>query len=216
MNGATAWEDVRFAARADRLFRSAVYLDYGDYRETPATARRNTVVVRAGIERLATVGDPAVLRPRLDARAYAAAGGQAVLAARLFFEGASAPLPPYERPLLGGSPAARGTLRGWPAGTAVGDRIAAASIELRLPVTSLLSEAQVGLRFFGDAAAVYDAPSVSSGRRASFKAPAWASLSCLPDSVSRLPSTWRTTSPAGCVRTSAPASGSDGRRAGIP
>ena len=166
LNGAAAWEDVRFQTRSDRLFRSAVYLDYGDYRETPATAHRNTVVVRAGIERLATVGDRAVLRPRLDARAYAAAGGQAVLAARLFFEGASAPLPPYERALLGGSPAARGTLRGWPAGTAVGDRIAAASIELRLPVTSLLSEAQVGLRFFGDAAAVVDAP--TSLRQAGF------------------------------------------------
>ena len=167
LNGRAAWEDVRFAARADRLFRSAVYLDYGDYRETPATARRNTVVVRAGIERLATAGDRAtVLRPRLDARAYASAGGQAVLAARVFFEGASAPLPPYERALLGGSPAARGTLRGWPAGAAVGDRIAAASIELRLPVTSLLSEAQVGLRFFGDTAAVVDAP--RSLRQASF------------------------------------------------
>ena len=167
LNGAAAWEDVRFAARADRLFRSAVHLDYGDYRETPATARRNTLVVRAGIEHLATGGDrTAVHRPRLDVRAYAAAGGQAVLAVRLFFEGASAPLPPYERALLGGSPAARGTLRGWPAGTAVGDRIAAASIELRLPVTSLLSEAQVGLRFFGDTAAVYDAP--RSLRQASF------------------------------------------------
>ena len=167
LNGAAALEDVRFAARADRLFRSAVYLDYGDYRETPATARRNTVVVRAGIERLATVGDrTAVLRPRLDARSYASAGGQAVLAARLLFEGASAPLPSYERALLGGSPAARGTLRGWPAGAAVGDRIAAASIELRLPVTSLLSEVQVGLRFFGDTAAVYDAS--RSLRQASF------------------------------------------------
>ena len=158
VNGAAAWEDVRFAARADRLFRSAVYLDYGDYRETPATARRNTVVVRAGIERLATIGTAAaVFRPRLDARAYVAAGGQAIVAARLFFEGASAPLPPYERTLLGGSPAARGTLRGWPAGAAVGDRIAAASVELRLPVTSLLSEVQVGLRLFADTAAVYDA-----------------------------------------------------------
>ena len=167
VNGAAAWEDVRFAARADRLFRSAVHLDYGDYRETPATARRNTLVVRAGIERLAIIGDGAVVfRPRLDARAYASAGGQAVLAARLFYEGASAPLPPYERALLGGSPAARGTLRGWPAGAAVGDRIAAASIELRLPVTSLLSEAQVGLRFFGDTAAVYDAG--RSVRQASF------------------------------------------------
>ena len=158
VNGAAAWEDVRFAARADRLFRSGVYLDYGDFRETPATARRNTVVVRAGVERFATVGAPGtVLRPHLDARAYAAAGGQAILAARLFFAGASAPLPPYERALLGGSPAARGTLRGWPAGAAVGDRIAAASVELRLPVTSLLSEVQVGLRLFADTAAVYDA-----------------------------------------------------------
>ena len=158
LNGAVAWEDVRFSARAERLFRSAVYLDYGDFRETPATARRNTVVVRAGIERFAAVGGPgAVLRPRVDARAYAAVGGQAIVAARLFFAGASAPLPPYERALLGGSPAARGTLRGWPAGAAVGDRLAAASVELRLPVTSLLSEAQVGLRVFADTAAVYDA-----------------------------------------------------------
>ena len=158
LNGAAAWEDVRFAAGADRLFRSAVYLDYSDFRETPATARRDTVVVRAGVERFATVGGPGtVLRPRLDARAYAAAGGQAVVAARLFFAGASGPLPPYERALLGGSPAARGTLRGWPAGAAVGDRIAAASVELRLPVTSLLSEVQVGLRLFADTAAVYDA-----------------------------------------------------------
>lgn len=164
LNGAAAWEDVRFVAGADRLFRAAVHLDYGDYRETPATARRNTVVVRAGVERLATVGAPGtVFRPRLDARAYAAAGGQAVVAARLFFAGASGPLPPYERALLGGSPAARGTLRGWPAGTAVGDRIAAASLELRLPVTSLLSEVQVGLRLFADTAAVYDA-ATSIGR----------------------------------------------------
>ena len=57
-------------------------------------------------------------------------------------------------------------LRGSPAGAAVGDRIAAASIELRLPVTSLLSEAQVGLGFFGDIAAVYDAR--SSVQQASF------------------------------------------------
>ena len=158
VSGETAWEEVRFAARRDRLVRSAVHLDYGDYRETPATARRNTLVVRAGVERLAVGGgEPPVHRPRLDARAYVAAGGQAVLATRLFFQGASAPLPAYERALLGGSPAARGTLRGWPAGVAVGDRIAAASIELRRPITSVLSEGQLGLRFFYDTAAVYEA-----------------------------------------------------------
>ena len=158
VGGETAWEEVRFAARRDRLVRSAVHLDYGDYRETPATARRNTLVVRAGVERLAVGGgEPAAFRPRLDARAYVAAGGQAVLATRLLFQGASAPLPAYERALLGGSPAARGTLRGWPAGVAVGDRIAAASIELRRPITSVLSEGQLGLRFFYDTAAVYEA-----------------------------------------------------------
>ncbi len=156
LSGEAAWEEVRFAARTDRLVRSAVHLDYGDYRETPTAARRNMLVVRAGLERLDTAEDgPTVLRPRLDARAYAAVGGQAILAARLFFEGASASLPPYEKTLLGGSPAARGTLRGWPAGVAVGDRIAAASIELRLPITSVLSEGRLGLRFFYDTAAVY-------------------------------------------------------------
>ena len=179
VNGEAAWEDIRFAARADRLIRSAVHLDYGDYRLMPATARRNTVVVRAGIERLAIAGGGGtVIRPRLDARAYAAAGGQAVLAARLFFEGASAPVPPYERALLGGSPAAGGTLRGWRAGVAVGDRIAAASIELRLPITSVLSEGRVGLRFFYDTAAVYDAERPI--RRARFLEGAGAGIFFLP------------------------------------
>ena len=155
LSGEAAWEEVHFAARSDRLVRSAIYLDYGAYREPP-TVRRHTVVVRAGVERLATSGDgPAVLRPRLDARAYVAAGGQATVAVRLLFEGASASLPPYERALLGGSPAAGGTLRGWAAGAAVGDRMAAGSIELRLPITSVLSEGRLGLRFFYDTAAVY-------------------------------------------------------------
>ena len=179
MNGEAAWEDVRFAARADRLLRTAVHLDYGDYRETPATARRNTMVIRAGVERLA-LGDGAgsVIRPRLDARAYTAAGGQAVLAGRLFFEGASAPLPAYERALLGGSPAAGGSLRGWPAGIAVGDRLAAASIELRLPITSVLSEGRVGLRLFYDTAAVYDADAPL--RRARFLEGAGAGVFFMP------------------------------------
>ena len=158
MHGESAWEAVRFAGHSDRFVRAAAYLDYGDYREMPANARRNTVVVRAGVERLALEGGAGpVTRPRLDARAYRAVGGQAVLAARFYFAGASAPLPPYERALLGGSPAAGGTLRGWRAGAAVGDRIAAASMELRLPITSVLSEGRLGLRFFYDTAAVYDA-----------------------------------------------------------
>ena len=179
MNGEAAWEEARFAGRSDRFVRAAAYLDYGDYRETPATARRNTMVVRAGVERLAIDGGGgSITRPRLDARAYRAVGGQAVLAARLYFAGASAPLPPYERAMLGGSPAAGGTLRGWPAGVAVGDRLAAASIELRLPITSVLSEGRVGLRFFHDTAAVYDAG--RSIRNARFRDGAGAGVFFLP------------------------------------
>ncbi len=180
LGGETAWEDVRFAGRrAGRLSRSGVTVDYGDYREKPTAARRNAVAVRAGIERLAPAGrGAAVLRPRFDARAYAAAGGQAVLAVRFLFEGASGVLPRYEQALLGGSPAAGGTLRGWRAGAAAGDRIAAASIELRLPVTSLLSDGRVGLRFFYDTAAAYEADRPI--RRARFRKGAGAGLFFLP------------------------------------
>lgn len=179
MNGEAAWEEVRFAVSADRLIRVAAYLDYGDYRETPAGARRNTVVVRTGIEQLAIDGGAgSIMRPRLDARAYRAVGRQAVLAGRLFFAGASGPLPPYERSLLGGSPAAGGTLRGWRAGVAVGDRIAAASIELRLPITSVLSEGRIGLRFFYDTAAAYDADRPI--RDAAFRGGAGAGVFFLP------------------------------------
>ena len=65
---------------------------------------------------------------------------------------------PFWRRRLNADPeAVGGTLRGWPAGAAAGDRLAAASIELRLPVTPLLSEGQVGLRLFYDTAAAYDA-----------------------------------------------------------
>lgn len=174
----TAWEDVRFADEAGRLSRAGVTVDYGDYREKPIAARRDAVVVRAGIERLAPAGAAAVLRPRLDARAYAAAGGQATFAARFLFEGASGVLPRYEQALLGGSPAAGGTLRGWRAGAAAGDRIAAASVELRLPVTSLLSDGRVGLRFFYDTAAAYEAGRPL--RRARFRKGAGAGLFFLP------------------------------------
>ena len=83
--------------------------------------------LRAAVERLSAAGHPAaVFRPRVDAQAFKGVGGQAVLAARALYEGASAPLPPYERSLLGGL----GTLRGWKFGARVGDSLLAA-IELR-------------------------------------------------------------------------------------
>ena len=148
----TSREEVRFFQHADRLTRSFVRLDYGG--ASASLFARDDVRASAAIERVAIAGGQGVfLRPRIDAQAFKGVGGQAVLAARVLFEGASAALPPYERLLLGGE----GTLRGWRVGSRVGDRLVAASVELRLPVVSPLSMGTAGLRVFYDTAAAYDA-----------------------------------------------------------
>ena len=117
--------------------------------------------LRAAVERLSIDGHTAaVFRPHVDAQAFKGIGGQAVLAARVLYEGASAPLPPYERSLLGGV----GTLRGWKFGSRVGDRLLAASVELRLPMNSPLASGKTGFRLFYDTAAVWNVGSVRDRR----------------------------------------------------
>ena len=144
-----AWEEVGFAGPAGRLTRLTAGIEYDGV--SAGAFPRDDVKLRAGIERIAFAGRPAaVVRPRVDARVFKGVGGQAVVAARLLFEGASAALPPYERSLLGGG----GVLRGWRVGARVGDRLAAASVELRLPLGSPLLVGNAGVRFFYDTAAV--------------------------------------------------------------
>ena len=148
-----AWEEVVFDEWADRLTRVIVGLEY---ESLSGVFPRDDVKLRAAIERVAVAGYPAaVVRPRVDAQAFKGVGGQAVLAARVLYEGASAPLPPYERLLLGGG----GTLRGWKFGARVGDRLLAASVELRLPMSSPLATGKSGFRLFYDTAAVWNAGS---------------------------------------------------------
>ena len=48
-------------------------------------------------------------------------------------------------------------MRGWRVGARVGDRLAAASVEIRLPLSSPLSIGNAGFRIFYDTAAAYDA-----------------------------------------------------------
>ena len=147
-----AWERIGFVGPSDRLTRLTVGLQYDGV--SAGAFPRDDVKLRATVERMAIAGWPAaVVRPRIDAQAFKGVGGQAVLAARVLFEGASAALPPYEQSLLGGG----GNLRGWPVGARVGDRFAAASVELRLPVSSPLSMGNAGFRIFYDTAAAYDA-----------------------------------------------------------
>ena len=63
------------------------------------------------------------------------------------YTAASAPLPAYERLLLGGA----STLRGFRTGTFDGDRTLVTSAELRVPITSVLSGARLGVTAFFDA-----------------------------------------------------------------
>jgi outer membrane protein assembly factor BamA len=65
---------------------------------------------------------------------------------------ASAHMPDYERILLGGA----STLRGFRTGTFDGDRTLVTSAEVRVPITSVLSSARLGVMAFFDAAKAWD------------------------------------------------------------
>ncbi len=86
----------------------------------------------------------------------------------------TAPLPDYEKGLLGGA----ATIRGYDAGYRAGDNIAAASAELRIPLTTPLSVGRFGIKAFVDAGSTSPAPT----RPATFAGTsAWASPSSRVD-----------------------------------
>src|SRR5436309_1708135 len=53
-------------------------------------------------------------------------------------------------------PGSTANLRGFTAGTAVGDTLVAGSLELRIPLTSALSVGKMGVSAFADMGAAYD------------------------------------------------------------
>jgi hypothetical protein len=95
---------------------------------------------------------PRINRYTADARGYLRVFRQVVAAGRVEYATADAPLPPYERLLLGGA----SSLRGFRAGTFIGDRMLITSGELRVPITTVLSGAKFGFTGFFDAAKAYD------------------------------------------------------------
>lgn len=113
---------------------------------------RNAVFVLAGWDALAVRGGPTIHRTGLEARGYLALVGQSVLSARVRYDAADHPLPPYARLLLGGAE----TLRGHRAGAYSGDSRVVSSLELRRPLSSPLSLGRVGVSVFGDAGMVQD------------------------------------------------------------
>ena len=149
--GASAgWQSVSFLRVEDRVVNGGADVVL-DTRLDPFLAR-NAVYVRAAWDHLAFRASDGVNRSELDARAYVGLVGQSILVLRAFRDGADRPLPSSFKPILGGT----ANVRGFRAGTAVGDTLAAGSLELRVPLTSPLSIGKVGVSAFVDAGTAYD------------------------------------------------------------
>ena len=107
---------------------------------------------RAAIEHLDFRSAAGINRTELEARGYVGLPGQSILVLRAQRQDSDVPLPPYLKALLGGM----SNLRGFKAGTAVGDTLVAGSVELRTPLTSPLKIAKFGINAFVDVGTVYD------------------------------------------------------------
>ena len=145
------WNDVHFGLIDERSGTYRIGVDLDTRRN--AAFPRDAVVVQAGWQWL----DPgrqavAISMPQLDVRGFLGLFGRTVLAVRTQYQGASAVVPPYAQPLVGGV----APVRGHRVGSRAGDRLAAASVELRVPLTSPLSFGTVGARLFFDTAATYN------------------------------------------------------------
>jgi hemolysin activation/secretion protein len=130
--------DVVVDTRRDPSFpRNAVYLSLGRealrWQEGDLLATPDALGTSAG-------------RWLSDLRGYVGIGGSTVLALRGQFATSNRALPLSEQPLLGGTD----TLRGYQAGIAVGDNLAALSTEVRFPLTSPLNAGRFGVKGFVD------------------------------------------------------------------
>ena len=149
--GRVEWSDVSFGQLDDRLMSYQVALEF-DTRRTLGFPR-DAIFATVGYEWLdASSAGSVIGRPRGEVQAYQSLLGQSVLAVRVAYSGADRPLPLFEKPLFGGPPA----VRGWRVGSFVGDRLAVASVELRLPLTSPFSIGDAGVKAFYDTGAVFN------------------------------------------------------------
>lgn len=148
-DASAGWERVRFGGESDSLARTGASVTL-DTRTDPLLAR-NAVFVRAAWEHVTPrTGAFDVLE--VGASGYVGLVRHWILVVRGTRRDASRALPPYEQSVLGGG----ATVRGFPAGSAVGDTLTAGSLELRVPLTSPLRLGKLGISVFADAATVYD------------------------------------------------------------
>jgi outer membrane protein assembly factor BamA len=141
-------DDVRFGDLGDQVSRFGGDVTL-DTRVDPAFPR-NAIHVTLGLDRV-TFDAGHATQKRIDARGYVGLFGQAVLAVRGLSVTTDTPLPVYEHNLLGGA----ANLRGYDAGYKAGDNLAAASAELRIPLTSPLNVGRFGVKAFVDWGTIY-------------------------------------------------------------
>ena len=142
-------DEVRFGEARDRVSRIGGDITV-DNRVDPAFPR-NAIQATFGLTRLQFDAGRANQK-KADVRGYLGLFGQTVLAVRALNVTTNRVLPPYEQSLLGGA----ANLRGYDAGYKAGNNLAAASAELRIPVTSPLQIAgRFGVKAFADWGTVY-------------------------------------------------------------
>jgi outer membrane protein assembly factor BamA len=156
VGSSAGWDRVRFGgdSRPDNLADHFAHVSADvivDTRLDPMLAH-NAVYGRAAVEHLSGFATgSSVNRVELDGRGYIGLFGQNVLIVRAYKADSDAPLPPYLKRLFGGI----GTVRGFREGSAIGDTIAAGSVEVLVPLTSPLHFARLGVSAFTDAGAAY-------------------------------------------------------------
>jgi outer membrane protein assembly factor BamA len=144
------WQHVSFMNNADRFTQAGADVTF-DTRLDPFLAR-NAVYGRAAIEHLDFAHAQAATRTEIDGRAYVGLYGQNILILRVLRQDSDVPLPPYLEPMLGGM----SNLRGFRAGSFIGDTLVSGTAEIRAPLTSPLKIAKAGVSAFVDVGTVYD------------------------------------------------------------
>ncbi len=113
---------------------------------------RNAVYAGVSASRVLVSGNPGLTLVHLHAEGDVGLIGQTILVVRAERQASSAPLPPYLKPLLGGN----SSLRGFEAGSFIGDIVANGSVEIRVPLSSPLSIGKLGVSVFADTGKAYD------------------------------------------------------------
>jgi outer membrane protein assembly factor BamA len=150
VDGTAGWQHVDFMNGSDRFTHAGAGVTF-DTRLDPFLPR-NAVYGRASVERFDFRKAAAVTRTELDGRAYVGLIGQNVLVLRALRQDSDVPLPAYLQPMLGGM----ANLRGFRAGSAIGDTLVAGAAEIRAPLTSPLSIGKLGVSAFMDIGTIYD------------------------------------------------------------